>query len=388
MSTTHVSMNPYQNWLSHFDSSSYKELYIKIEVIAKHVLELDEVPFSLSALEHPPGNKLCIEIHSFIFKCLKIAVGDKSDAEAIKLIKFLKDNHPRESFENPKMPNREATKDEKQLMQHIFEFGIDLPGSKYNPFGHLQYYSSFFIDMFFGNYTEFHDHIERLSKDELAKEIKKREGYCQYSPIFAPILGLRLVDLENNNSFTSEQKKDIRKMYSGCNENKHLEILKKLIELGADVNAHDIYGYTPLQYALISFSWVRISYSYNIVTVLLKHGANPNTESRDGCKPLTDFSKQYSAAKMKFIDILIQYDGKLTDKIQANNLRTSVETFGSKELAVKVREAHPRGKEECERCLKPAPRKCCACSLVYYCTQACQKQDWKFHRVSCKRNRQ
>ena len=384
MSTTDVSMNPYQIWLFRTNSGSYQQLYKRIEIIAKYMMGLDEVPFSLSDLEHPPENIQCGEVNSFILQCLKVVAGDKSDAEAIKLIKFLKDNHPRESFENPKMPNREATKDEKQLMQHIFEFGIDLPGSKYNPFGHLQYYSSFFIDMFFGNYTEFHDHIERLSKDELQKDIKKREGYCQYSPVFAPILGLKLVALEFNTFFTCKQKQDIRKMYSGNNENKHLEILKKLIEFGADVNAQDINGYTPLHYALLPDCYKDLA--FNTATVLLKHGANPNLESRDGSKILTNFSIQFNAAKMEFIDILIQHDAKLTEKKHANDLRTSVETYGSKELAVKVREAHPRGKEECEKCLKPAPRKCGACGLVYYCTPACQKLDWKFHKVSCKRN--
>jgi hypothetical protein len=36
-------------------------------------------------------------------------------------------------------------------------------------------------------------------------------------------------------------------MYSLQNENKHLKILKKLIKLGADVKAHDIYGFTGIK---------------------------------------------------------------------------------------------------------------------------------------------
>ena len=35
-------------------------------------------------------------------------------------------------------------------------------------------------------------------------------------------------------------------MYSGCNENLNLDILKQIIQLGADVNSHDINGIHPI----------------------------------------------------------------------------------------------------------------------------------------------
>ena len=88
---------------------------------------------------------------------------------------------------------------------------------------------------------------------------------------------------------------------------------------------------------------------------------------------------------MKIIDILIQYNARLTNKKEINMLRTSVETHGTKDLAIKVREAHPRDKEECEKCSKPAPKKCSSCNRVHYCTPVCQKQDWKFHKITCQR---
>ena len=44
-----------------------------------------------------------------------------------------------------------------------------------------------------------------------------------------------------------EEKQKIKLMYSLQNENKHLKILKKLIKLGADVKAHDIYGFTGIK---------------------------------------------------------------------------------------------------------------------------------------------
>ena len=364
--------------LSMHKCNSSQELYIWAQVISKYKLGFDGVPFSLLDLEHPPSVHAENEILAFLSQCVKAARGDNSDDDAIKLINFLKDNPPKESYENPKLSESQPTQQEKNLIEQIFYYGIDLPGSRHNPFGYLQYFSSFFIDMFFGNYTEFNDFIKTISKEELDKAMKKREGYCQHSPIFAPILGLRMVNIESKPWFTSQQMQEIRTMYSGCNEHKQLKILKKLIKLGADVNAHDINVFTPLHYA-VSY------YNEGMVTVLMKHGANPNSESRNGQRPLHYLKHANSEVEMNIIDILIQYNARLTVKKKINELRTSVETHGTKDLAIKVREAHPRDKEECEKCVKPASKQCGACNKVYYCSPNCQNLDWKFHKISCRK---
>ena len=371
-------MNPYEFFLSLFDFTSFQEMYSDFESIAKNKMGLDGVPFPLSALEHPPSVNPNPDILAFIMKCAKTSSGNNSDDDAIKLIKYLKDNPPEESYENPRLSDKQPTEDERNLIWHIFSESMDLPGSKYNPFGHLQYFSSFFIDMFFGNYTEFKDHIKNLSKEELDIAMKKREGYSQHSPIFAPILGLRMVDIERRAHFTNQQIQEIRTMYSGCNENKHLKILKKLIRLGADVNAHDINGFTPLHHAVLHCN-------EGMVSVLLKHGANPNSESRIGESPLSIIGMSIKESGMKIIDMLIEHNSRLNNPEYINELRTVVETHGTKDLAAKVREAHPRDKEECEKCLKHTPKQCGACGKVYYCTPACQKQDWKFHKITCQK---
>ena len=125
-----------------------------------------------------------------------------------------------------------------------------------------------------------------------------------------------------------------------------------------------------------------------MVAVLLKHGANPNSESGIGWRPLYHLSKTHLASGLMIIDILIQYNARLTDKREINNLRITVETNGTKDLAIKVREVHPRDREKCEKCIKPTPKQCGACGKVYYCSPACQKMDWKFHKVSCKKEKQ
>lgn len=373
-------MHPYEHYLQRFHCSSFSELYAKLTRIAFVGMGLCELPFSLSELEHPSENLGCSKINCFAMDCLKIANGDDSDAKAIELIKYLKENPPKVSYENPKLSDVKSSRDEICLTAHILNFGIDLPGSKHNLFGHLQYYTSFFIDAFFGNYTEFMAHVNSLSRKELKLALKKREGYCQFSLVFAPILGLRMVNLDTNVNFTLKEKKEIRLMYSGYNENRHLPILKKLLKLGSDLNDYDINGFNPLHYATLSDD-------EEMVAVLLKHGANPNTESKDGIRPLSLLRHMSSDSTLIMLDMMLQYKATLTMKDHINDLRTTVETFGSKELAVKVREAMPREKNVCEKCVKPASRLCSACGLVFYCSPACQKMDWKFHKVSCQKKK-
>ena len=371
-------MNPYNKWLESCKFPSYAAMYDWMEFIAQFKMGMRELPFPLSALEQP-GIIPCPEILSFLDRCMKAANCDNSEAKVIELIEYLKDNPPKVSFENPKFKEK-YTKDEKDLMQHILHDGLELPGSRHNLFGHLQSFSSFFIDMFFGNYTEFIDHVNSLTKADLQKELNRREGYCQLSPLFASIIGFKLVDMEKKLHFTSKEVKEFRSMYSGCNENKHVEITNKLVQLGADVKAHDIFGFTPLHYAVLSRN-------EGMVTVLLKNGANLNAESGDGFRPLTSLICAGHVVTLRLIDILLQYNAKVIDKKDIEEIRNKVQINGSRELAVRVREAHPREKNRCEKCTGPAEKKCAACNLVFYCTPACQKGDWKFHKVTCKKVR-
>ena len=157
-------------------------------------------------------------------------------------------------------------------------------------------------------------------------------------------------------------------------------IIRTLIKLGANVNDHDIFGFTPLHYAVNQIN-------EGMITTLLEHGANPNSESRSGFRPLTSVIYSQNENVRSTIYVLIQQNAKLTNKGHINTFRTNVEAYGSKELACKVREAHPREKGECEKCTKSAEKKCSACGLVSYCTTTCQKMDWKFHKITCQKNK-
>ena len=118
---------------------------------------------SCSEIEKNPDLSKAGEISTFIFRCIRLKDGNNAEAQVQELTKHLKENPPKVSYENPILPDGPCTLEQKNLAQFIYCYGIDLPGSKLNLYGHLQYYSSFFIDMFFGNFTEFNAHIKSLS---------------------------------------------------------------------------------------------------------------------------------------------------------------------------------------------------------------------------------
>ena len=375
-------MHPLEVFFPIFDCSSIPELYSKLENIAKDKMEMHELPFPLSDLVLPRCCKW-EDITYFIVKCARHARGDESEAQVKRLVEILKDNHPNVNNGNPKLSTRELTLEERNLIRIIFLEGIDLPGSKYNLYGNIEYYSSFFMDMFFGNFTKFMDHVNSLSNEELKIELEKREGYCQFSPLFAPVLGIKLAIPDLNPAITFSNRRDIKLKYPG-NESRHMEILRKVLELGADPNSHDMYGFTPLHHALHP---TYLMYAEPIVACLLQYGANPNSENILGDRPLSLLRYSKYEFEMNLIEKLLNHDAKVTRIEEANLLRTAVESFKNKDLVVKVREAMPRDDNECEKCAMPAERKCSACKIVWYCSPVCQRLDWVFHKVSCKKYR-
>ena len=366
-------------WLKLFNCSSCEELYSKLEQIhAEHKpVEGEHVPFSLHDIKHFSTSDRKVDIIcdvTFYWGAYKAA----------ELIKDLRKNPPKKSFENP-VVHQCSSEAEYSAMSTLIP-DVDLPGSKYNFVGH-GYYSDLFFHMFFGNYSDFIEHIKKLSKQDLKKTLKTREGYPQFSPLFAPIIGRRMIHIESIKWLTEQNKRDIRLMYRGNNENKQVKILEKLLKLGADPNAHDILGNTLLCYAAYS----RHDDTEKIVSTLLRYGANPN------------YSIQYNSilfalsdclasqpGQFSIIDLMLSYNAKPRDYEERIKIRYEMETEYTLEYAVKLREACPKKKNECERteCEVSTVKKCGACDFVVYCTPACQKLDWKFHKPTCKKKRE
>ena len=55
---------------------------------------------------------------------------------------------------------------------------MDFPGNYLNPLG-LNYFSDFFMSIYLGNFEDFMEIINKMSKDELENALKERVGYLQ-----------------------------------------------------------------------------------------------------------------------------------------------------------------------------------------------------------------
>ena len=115
------------------------------------------------------------------------------------------------------------------------------------------HYSPLLLHCYLGNYSSFIKLIETLSPEELSLQLKKRETLMKVSPIFQPIIGIRSLtsDLWGPSHVLSETSR----VRGRCNL-QHKKVFKKLLELGADVNVHDVAGCTPLHYCS-SKAWLR-----------------------------------------------------------------------------------------------------------------------------------
>ena len=63
-----------------------------------------------------------------------------------------------------------------------------------------------------------------------------------------------------------------------------IKIMKKLVSLGADVNARDIAGFTPLHYCVSQLSQQPII--IEMATILLESGTDVDAQNRFGATPL------------------------------------------------------------------------------------------------------
>ena len=381
--TYHIS-----SWFKLFGVASCQELLKVLHSIhQKHKPFQDDFLLSAELLQHFDSLD-CLQQDTIIQQ-----LGEYWCCSKIEILnKHLKQHPPRVSFKDPDIflvkyyENLTGVKKDifvKRLMTKCSP-NIDLPGSKYNPIGQ-GYYSDLFINMFFGNYSDFIQHIEKLSKQELKRTLAAREGYPQFSPVFAPVIGRRMIYIEQLPWLTKQNVKDIRTVWNGKNENDHYKILEKLLQLGADVNAHDITGNTALDYASMYPDCDQV------VPILIKYGADPNRRELESTLHLYVNELMDKPDYWSVLNFLLDSKAKPDSYGDGLHVRTIMETVFSsaKNLIAKAREMIPKEDNDCERtlCDKSAVKKCSACSSVVYCTQACQKLDWKFHRLTCIKRR-
>jgi ankyrin repeat protein len=86
--------------------------------------------------------------------------------------------------------------------------------------------------------------------------------------------------------------------------NDHIELVERLIHRGAEVDAHDQWGRTPLH-------WAGEGLALAAAIVLVDHGANVRTKDAGGGTPLIEAAGRYGPEAGPFVDFLLERGASL-----------------------------------------------------------------------------
>jgi ankyrin repeat protein len=110
----------------------------------------------------------------------------------------------------------------------------------------------------------------------------------------------------------------------------NISAMKALIDSGANVNEANVYGNTPLHFALRRTSMGRRQGRLDAVALLVTHGANVNSRTRDGRTPLMDASDIGDAGAVLYLVAhgaqldLADADGRTALAIAASRLYSDI----------------------------------------------------------------
>lgn len=215
--------------------------------------------------------------------------------------------------------------------------------------------------------------------------LERRESVLHVCGLFHVVNGARTVGNEEYPPHV-QAKVNRNTDFVGC--------IKLMISRGARVNAKDFAGHTPLHLCTGLFS---NSLSLEIARVLLENGADPNARNRFGATPLFEASQN---CKIKAIELLFEFGAKagVVDNDGMHLLKIAsvfqdVSTIFARAEAKRIREMNGAEKlaglyRACELCKSDKESKrCTGCFIVFYCSVECQKEDWSKHKVACKKSR-
>eukprot|EP00088_Acartia_fossae_P054744 TRINITY_DN6315_c0_g1_i11.p1 TRINITY_DN6315_c0_g1~~TRINITY_DN6315_c0_g1_i11.p1 ORF type:complete len:388 (-),score=89.16 TRINITY_DN6315_c0_g1_i11:313-1476(-) len=368
--------------LRSFDCNTYEQLYEKMTRMAvKNDMKPMMLMLSVDILK-----TMGVSHPAILFNLKMIQAGDDWEKRLEEITADLR--KLKEAPKTLKEPKLTPITDcyEGFIVDRLYDSGVDLPGSKVSTFG-LGYFDELFMSMFLGNYEDFKEIIESMSVEQLNLALKTRVGYFQVTPIFVPIMGFKMTyDMEK---VYDKKKVDEIKVMFPKRDNQFIQILDKLIELGAKVDVQDRNGKTPLFYICL----VKGKQPYIMAEKLLQAGADPNKKDRNGSCAL-GMAKQPRWLKMA--ELLIRYNADPTMK-DMNNVQGTPH-FNLIEEAAHDRDLKflncliksPRAIEAkscglCFSCVDPtADKRCGRCRIAWYCSLQCQRQDWTKHKAVCK----
>jgi len=170
-----------------------------------------------------------------------------------------------------------------------------------------------------------------------------------------------------------------------------MELFDKLIELGADLDVHNLFGHSPLHTCFRH----RADYIYNMAVKLLKAGANPNIQDRMKIPPL--FGPAGNNRNLKAVDLLIKFGAdphvknfvgqSVFDYVKSSDVEMLVHLRANEKERVKKARDDAKDKtdfKKCGNCKANASSRCKGCFLMWYCSAECQQAHWNSHRQFCK----
>ena len=259
-----------------------------------------------------------------------------------------------------------------------------MSGMDYCPqFPVLTHLSDILLASYHGNYSNLMSLIKGLNPKVLSRELKKRETFLKVCPTFHPIIGAKAL------LYDSDILGNTIRVY-GQPELLHIKTLKKLIDLGAEVNAHDVAGYTPLHHCMTSTGNIA---TFEMAKLLLENGADVNAVNRFGATPLME---PVLDNKIEYIRLLMQNGanpyigdvngitpfeiGKKTPSI------LKLLKLAHRKIPAELRTVSKEVRDfmRCSVCKKECDVKCTGCFFEWYCSAECQKADWETHKRSCK----
>merc|ERR1719392_199885 len=235
-----------------------------------------------------------------------------------------------------------------QFLKYQWSSGMDC-----NPLSpHNDHLSGWLRALWWGDYDLVMSFINRVKKDQISKLLEHRESLMNMSAIFHVIAGART--LHGDSDRMKEYRIEARKI--GNVKEDHEKIFRKLIELGANIHAKDVAGYTPLHHCLTS---VGNSITLSMARELLLAGANPNEQNRFGSTPLME---PITINHLERIKLLLDFGA---DPDIKDNDGVSLRL--------------------CNVCqVDGDTKRCTGCFMVWYCGQKCQQANWSDHKEKCK----
>jgi len=247
--------------------------------------------------------------------------------------------------------------------------------------------SPWLLSLTAGDYSGMMSIIKKTPKDGIKELIEQRETLLNLSAIFHVIKGSTLVD-EVTNKFDEQ--------WTFVDQSKtpqHLVCFTKLVQLGANVNARDFAGFTPLHHCVTRYG---NSTTYHMAKLLLENGADPNAKNRLGETALV---QPMLGKGLHFIRLLVENgtDPSIKDNVgvtcigmasmdrQVNRIFADARKKDSKKIRETAKKQN--GLLSCEACKKSSSRRCTGCYVARYCSKECQLSHWKEHKSECAKNK-